>query len=78
MRNSTTLAKARAAKRKVAKMVEGDPSVTGIGIARIGRGYGVKLNVTEQLGNAVMLPQEVDGVPLRVETVGRISKRTPA
>jgi hypothetical protein len=59
-------------------MVEGDPSVSGIGIAKIGQGYGVKLDVTERMAIATKLPPEIDGVPLQVETVGRISKRTPA
>lgn len=78
MSNTTTLAKARAAKRKVAKMVEGDPSVSGIGIAKIDGGYGVKLDVTERMLLSAKLPAEIDGVPLRVETVGQITKKTLA
>lgn len=76
MSKATTLAQARAAKEKVAAIVKGDPSVNGIGIARIGRGYGVKLNLSDATAVADRLPREIDGVPLKVERVGPIRKRT--
>lgn len=49
--------------------------MTGIGITRIGRSYGIKLNFLERTPTAEKVPQEIDGVPVKVETVGRISKR---
>jgi hypothetical protein len=74
MGKAITLEQARAAKVKVTKLVGKHRDVTGIGIARIGRGYGVKLNLVE--GKiADLVPGEIDGVPVRVETVGRITKR---
>lgn len=75
MSRGTTLAEARAAKEKIIKILGGDPSVTGIGITRIGRSYGIKLNFLERTPTAEKVPQEIDGVPVKVETVGRISKR---
>ena len=78
MDSSATLAKARAVKEKVAKIVEGDPSVTGIGIARVGEGYGVKVGVTGPTTAVTGLPPVIDGVPVMVETVGKVTKQDPA
>jgi hypothetical protein len=69
-----TIGRARAAKAKVAKLVGRHPDVTGIGIARIEGGFGVKLNLVRGT-LADRVPSEIDGVPVRVETVGRVSKR---
>ncbi len=78
MGDSATLAKARAVKEKVAKIVEGDPSVSGIGVARVGDGYGVKVGVTGPTATVTGLPSDIDGVPVIVETVGKITKQDPA
>jgi len=72
---ATTLEQARAAKAKVMKLVGKHPDVNGIGIAIIGDGYGVKLNLVEGL-LADQIPREIDGVPVWVETVGPIAKRS--
>jgi hypothetical protein len=72
---ATTLEQARAAKAKVMKLVGKHPDVNGIGIAIIGEGYGVKLNLVEGL-LADQVPREIDGVPVWVETVGPIAKRS--
>jgi hypothetical protein len=74
MGKAITLEQAQAAKAKVRELLGKNRDVTGIGIARIGRGYGVKLNLVEGT-IADLVPNEIDGVPIRVETVGRISKR---
>ena len=74
MAKVSTLEQARAAKAKVTKLVGKHPDVNGIGIAIIGDGYGVKLNLVEGL-LADQVPREIDGVPVWVETVGRIAKR---
>jgi hypothetical protein len=70
----STLEQARAAKAKVMKLVGKHPDVNGIGIAIIGDGFGVKLNLVEGL-LADQVPREIDGVPVWVETVGPIAKR---
>jgi hypothetical protein len=73
---AASLDEARAAKQKVARLLKRHPSVNGVGIARVGKGYGVKVNLTENSGPAI--PKEIDGVPVRREVVGRITKRAAA
>ena len=73
--NQTTLDQARAAKAKVLAAFGHDPSVVGVGITRIGEGYGVKLNLEAPPAPDAHLPEDVDGVPVRVEVVGTIRKR---
>ncbi len=73
--NHATLDDARAAKAKVHAAFGDDPSVVGVGITRIGAGYGVKLNLEAPPAPDANLPKDVDGVPIRVEVVGTIRKR---
>jgi hypothetical protein len=71
--NTSTLEQARAAKAKAAALLAALP-VVGVGITRIGDGYGLKVNLTESVAdNAV--PEHVDGVPIKTEVVGEIRKR---
>ena len=69
-----TLAEARSAKRKAAQRLTRVPEINGIGVERVGRGYGLKVNLTEAVG-ADVIPEAVDGVPLRAVVVGRIRRR---
>ena len=73
--NNTTLDEARAAKAKVLATFGHEPSVVGVGIARFGEGYAVKLNLESPLGPDAKVPEDVDGVPIKVEVVGTIRKR---
>lgn len=73
---AATLTEARAAKEKLLKKVAKRPDVNGVGITRGQGGYGLKVNLTEDTGK--QLPSDVDGVPVRVEVVGAITKRAPA
>ena len=77
MSKTATLQQARAAKAKVARLVSGHPDVNGVGITRDGNGYAVKLNLSGRT-NGDPLPKQIDGVPVKVETVGPIRKRTAA
>ena len=70
--NNSTLEQARAAKTKTVELLAALP-VVGVGITRIGEGYGVKVNLSESVAEAV--PEHVDGVPLQTEIVGKIKKR---
>jgi hypothetical protein len=70
--NSCTLDKARAAKLKAAVELAGLP-VVGIGITRVGEGYGLKVNLSEICES---VPSEIDGVPVKPEVVGKIVKRS--
>jgi hypothetical protein len=71
--NTTTLEEARAAKPKAAAALAALPMV-GIGITRIGEGYGLKVNLSEHVA-ADAVPEFVDGVPVKTEVVGEIRKR---
>ena len=70
-----TLDQARAAKAKAVELFSALAPVVGVGITRIGEGYGLKVNLERKPPTA--LPIEVDGVPVRVEVIGKIRKRQP-
>lgn len=74
MMGTTDLSRAQAAQDHLAQRLADHPDVNGIGIARADDGYVLKVNVrTERARNAI--PAEIDGVTIRVQTVGRIRKR---
>ena len=68
----TTLEQARAAKAVAAKALAALP-VVGIGITRVGEGYGLKVNLGADPTSEV--PATVDGVPVKVEVVGKVRKQ---
>jgi hypothetical protein len=49
--------------------------VVGVGITRIDGGYGIKVNFRDEPAPDTELPQDVNGVPVKIEVVGRIQKR---
>ena len=71
--NTTTLEQARTAKAKAAVLLRALP-LAGVGITRIGAGYGLKVNLSENVA-AGSVPDDVDGVPVTTEVVGEIRKR---
>ena len=71
--NACTLDEARAAKAKASTLLA-DLPVVGVGITRIGDGYGLKINLSEKVATDA-LPEHVDGVPVKSEVVGTITKR---
>ena len=71
--NTKTLEEARAAKPKAAAALAALP-VVGVGITRIGGGYGLKVNLSETVA-AGAVPDHIDGVPIETEVVGEIRKR---
>ncbi len=71
----TGLNKARAAKEQVKAAFAGKASVVGVGITRIGDGYGVKVNLGAAPEADAKLPETIDGVPVRIEVIGPISTR---
>jgi PII-like signaling protein len=73
---AATLTEARAAKEKLLRKVAKRPDVNGVGITRGQGGYGLKVNLSEDTGKR--LPTDVDGVPVRVEVVGTITKSPTA
>jgi hypothetical protein len=68
-----TLDEARAAKTEAATVFGCLAVVVGVGITRVGAGYGLKINLREQAKGA--LPTQVAGVPVQVEVVGAIRKQ---
>jgi hypothetical protein len=66
---------ARAAKDRLAGLIDDPPALNGIGIAPLEDGYCIKINLEWPSDDD--FPQEVDGVPVRVEVVGPIRKRHP-
>lgn len=72
--NACTLNEARAAKPRALVEFRRKASVVGVGITRIGDGYGVKVNLEKSPAADVDLPEKIDGVPVCVEVVGKIRK----
>ncbi|MET0788822.1 MAG: hypothetical protein ABWY33_06220 [Cellulomonas sp.] len=64
------LEQARAAKERLRTTLKGRSDVRGIGIARSGDGYQLRVNVSS--GPASDLPDDVDGVDVDVRVVGAI------
>jgi hypothetical protein len=73
-----TLEQVRAAKRHALGAFKRLGKVTGVGITRIGNGYGLKINLEEAPGDKVALPATIKGIPVLVEVVGPLRKRLVA
>ncbi len=69
------LEKARETKPKALSLFSHLAQVNGVGITRVGDGYGIKVNLAQSLPEGIELPEELDGVPVIVELVGPIRKR---
>ena len=70
-----TLDEARAAKPRAQAVFENLAEVIGVGIMRVGDGYGLKVNLSELPPTMAHLPTEVDGIPVRVK-VGSLDGET--
>lgn len=75
MADLSTLDRARAAKARAHQVFSKLADVVGVGITTIGSEYGLKVNISSPPPSSKTLPKEVDGVPVRVEVVGKIRKR---
>lgn len=69
---SASLEQARAAKAALVPRLRDVGAVNGIGVAREGDGHVVRVNLSEPVEG---VPEEVNGVPVRVRVVGRIVAR---
>jgi hypothetical protein len=65
----TDRAAARAAKSALTARLSDDPGVVGIGLARRGGGYVVKVDVSDASA-APRVPHDVDGVRVVTEVIG--------
>ena len=70
-----TREEARAAKGQAQAIFQSLAPVVGVGITRVGDGYGLKVNLQAPPPEGIRLPGEVDGVPVRVEVVGLPKKQ---
>jgi hypothetical protein len=75
MREGANIERARAAKSVALARLGGMPQVNGVGITRVGAGFGVKVNLAAQPDPETQVPEEIDGVPVVTELIGQISKR---
>lgn len=66
------LDEARAAKERAKSLFAGRASVVGIGLTRVGDGYGVKVNLEAPPPADAGLPETIDGVPVRIEVIGTV------
>lgn len=66
-----TLREAEAAMEKLASRLGPLPELRGIGIAVLDDGFGVKVNLSRKPAG-VIVPDDVDGVPVIVDIVGAI------
>lgn len=46
------------------------PEVSGIGITRVGEGWGLKVNLSKPMTKK--LPGHLDGIPILTEVVGKV------
>ena len=69
------LEQARAAKESARALLAALPGVVGVGITKVGEDYALKVNLREPLPRGVSAPARIGDVPVRVEVVGRITKR---
>ncbi len=66
-----TLDEVRRAKPQALAVFKRLATVVGVGITRIGDGYGLLVNLQTAPLSGGPLPADVDGVPVRVEVVGQ-------
>ena len=70
-----SLEQARAAKESAKTLLADLPGVVGLGITKVGEDYALKVNLRAPLPAGVAMPEHIGDVPVRVEVVGRITKR---
>ena len=70
-----SLEQARAAKESAKVLLAALPGVVGVGITKAGKDYALKVNLREPLPAGVSAPERIGDVPVKVEVVGRISRR---
>jgi hypothetical protein len=70
-----SLEQARAAKESAKALLADLPGVVGIGITKVGGDYALKVNLRAPLPPGVVVPERIGDVPVRVEVVGKITKR---
>ena len=67
-----TLEKARQTKQRVTDLFGRYGKVVGTGIITVDDGYGIKINLLDEPPHGIVLPDRVEGVPVKVEVVGPV------
>jgi len=70
--SGATIETAREAKTLLRLRLGDETPVQGIGIERRGRGFGLKVGLERHAVSGTDLPDEVGGVPVRYEIVGKL------
>lgn len=70
-----SLEEARAAKKPAQDIFERLGQTAAIGITRSGTGYGLKINLQQAFPKNMEVPEEIEGVPIKIEVVGPVRKR---
>ena len=73
--SSVSLAQARAVKGLAKQVFAKFGPVAGVGLTRVGSDYAVKVNLEMESDPGVEMPDSLEGVPVKVEIVGKITKR---
>ena len=70
-----SLEQARAAKESAKVLLAALPGVVGVGITKVGEDYALKVNLRAPLPAGMSVPERIGDVPVKLEVVGRISRR---
>lgn len=70
-----SLEQARAAKESAKVLLAALPGVVGVGITKVGEDYALKVNLRAPLPAGMSAPERIGDVPVKLEVVGRISRR---
>ncbi len=74
---SFSLKDVRAAKTEAAQVFAALVGEVAVGVMRLADdSYGLKVNLTSQPNKKVVLPSNIAGVPVMVEVVGKVRKRS--
>ena len=75
MSDGVSLNEAKATKNKCAQAFRPLVGEVAVGVMPLGEGrYGLKVNLAAPPDENISLPDEIEGVPVRVEVVGPIRK----
>lgn len=77
MNNGVSLERARRAKSKALEVVGPLVGEVAVGIKRLSSaGFGLKVNLTTPPAEGIVLPSQIDGVPIAFDVVGTIKKQS--
>jgi hypothetical protein len=71
---AASIDQARTVKDRLVRERGDHPAVNGVGLARDGEGWAVKVNLARAAPD-LDLPGEIEGVPVRTEVVGPVTAR---